>query len=51
MKSKTLSGQSIESLDSVVNAYLSSRAVKAVLMSNFFIVGGVFYINLIHTEN
>lgn len=51
MKSKTLSGQSIDALDSAVNAFLSSRSVKTVLMSNFFIVGGVFYLNLIHTEN
>lgn len=51
MKSKTFSGNSIESLDVNVNLFITSRAVRVVEMSNFFVSGGVFYLNIIYTAN
>lgn len=49
MKSRTLSGANIQSLDVAVNAFLSGRDVYEVLFSNLVEVSGIFYLNIIYT--
>lgn len=50
MRSKTFSAADTNSLDGVVNAFLSARNAKAIISSSFFVVAGTLYLNLIYNE-